>query len=87
MLVTRGERVLVGRQRTFLPRMYSLLAGFMEPGETIDDAVRREVLEEAGIRVGRVRFLASQPWPFPASLMLDCWGEGLSEEITIDPEI
>jgi len=87
MLVTRGERVLVGRQRTFLPRMYSLLAGFMEPGETIDDAVRREVLEEAGIRVGRVRFLASQPWPFPASLMLGCWGEGLSEEITIDPEI
>jgi len=87
MLITRGDRVLLGRQRHFLPGMYSLLAGFMEPGETIADAVRREVLEEAAIRVGRVRFLASQPWPFPASLMLGCWGEALSEEITIDPEI
>jgi NAD+ diphosphatase len=59
----------------------------MEPGETIEDAVRREILEEAAIRVGRVRFIASQPWPFPASLMLGCWGEGLSDEITIDAEI
>jgi NAD+ diphosphatase len=87
MLVTRGEQVLVGRQRTFPPGIYSLLAGFMEPGETIEDAVRREILEEAAIRVGRVRFIASQPWPFPASLMLGCWGEGLSDEITIDAEI
>jgi NAD+ diphosphatase len=54
--------------------MYSLLAGFVEPGETVEDAVRREVLEESGVRVGPVRYLASQPWPFPASLMLGCHG-------------
>jgi len=87
MLVTRGERALLGRQRVWPPGLYSLLAGFMEPGETIADAVRRETLEEASVRVGRVRFLASQPWPFPASLMLGCWAEGLSEAIVIDDEI
>ncbi len=87
MLVTRGDRVLLGRQRVWPPGLYSLLAGFMEPGETIEDAVRRETMEETSIRVGRVRFLASQPWPFPASLMLGCWAEALSEEIVIDPEI
>ena len=87
MLVTRGDKVLLGRQSVWPPGLYSLLAGFMEPGETIGDAVRRETLEEASIRVGRVRFLASQPWPFPASLMLGCWGEALNEEIVIDAEI
>lgn len=87
MLVTRGEQVLLGRQHVWPPGLYSLLAGFMEPGETIEDAVRRETMEETAVRVGRVRFLASQPWPFPASLMLGCWAEALSEEITIDPEI
>jgi len=91
MLVTRqddqGDKVLLGRQSDWAPGTYSLLAGFMEPGETIGDAVRRETFEEASIRVGRVRFLASQPWPFPASLMLGCWGEALSEEIVIDDEI
>jgi NAD+ diphosphatase len=66
--------------------MYSLLAGFVEPGETVEAAVRREVWEEAGVRVGRVSYLASQPWPFPASLMLGCRGEALSEAITIDPK-
>jgi len=59
----------------------------MEPGETIADAVRRETREETSVRVGRVRFIASQPWPFPASLMLGCWAEALSEEIVIDAEI
>jgi len=87
MLVTRGDKVLLGRQRVWPPGLYSLLAGFMEPGETIEDAVRRETQEETSVRVGPVRFLASQPWPFPASLMLGCWGEALSEEIVIDDEI
>jgi NAD+ diphosphatase len=87
MLVTRGDKVLLGRQSVWPPGLYSLLAGFMEPGETIGDAVRRETHEETSVRVGRVRFLASQPWPFPASLMLGCWAEALSEKIVIDAEI
>ncbi|MCA8883898.1 MAG: NAD(+) diphosphatase [Rhodobacteraceae bacterium] len=86
MLITRGDRVLLGRSPGWPDGMYSLLAGFIEPGETIEAAVRREVLEEAGIRVGAVQYLASQPWPFPASLMLACRGEALSDTITIDPE-
>jgi NAD+ diphosphatase len=64
--------------------MYSCLAGFVSQGETIEDAVRREVLEEAGIRVERVRYLTSQPWPFPSSLMIGCEGEADSEAITLD---
>jgi NAD+ diphosphatase len=58
----------------------------MEPGETLEEAVRREILEESSIRVGRVHYLASQPWPFPSTLMIGCLAEALSEEITIDPE-
>lgn len=85
MLVTRGNSVLVGRNANWPEGMYSLLAGFVEPGETVEAAVRREVFEEAGIRVGAVRYLASQPWPFPASLMLGCAGEALDEAITLDP--
>jgi NAD+ diphosphatase len=86
MLITKGERVLLGRSPGWPPGMHSLLAGFVEPGETIEAAVRREVLEETGVRVGAVHYLASQPWPFPASLMIGCRGEALSEEITIDPD-
>lgn len=86
MLVTRGERVLLGRQSAFPEGLYSLLAGFMEPGETIEDAVRRETREEAGIPVGRVRYLACQPWPFPSSLMFGCAAEALDDEITIDAD-
>jgi NAD+ diphosphatase len=85
MLVTHGNDVLVGRSPHFPAGMYSLLAGFVEPGETIEAAVRREVWEEAGVRIGQVGYLASQPWPFPASLMLGCHGAALSREITIDP--
>jgi NAD+ diphosphatase len=66
--------------------MYSLLAGFIEPGETIEAAVRREVYEESGVRVGEVGYLASQPWPFPASLMIGCRGTALTTDITLDPE-
>jgi NAD+ diphosphatase len=85
MLVTRGNRLLLGRSPGWPEGMYSLLAGFVEPGETVEAAVRREVFEEAGIRVGAVRYLASQPWPFPASLMLGCAADALSDTITIDP--
>lgn len=84
MLVTRGDRCLLGRQPRFPPGMYSCLAGFLEPGETVEDAVRRETFEEAGVRVGAVRYLASQPWPFPSSLMIGCRGEAETEELVID---
>ena len=85
MLVTRGDRLLLGRSPGWPPGMHSLLAGFVEPGETVEAAVRREVAEETGVAVGHVDYLASQPWPYPASLMLGCRAEALSEEITIDP--
>jgi NAD+ diphosphatase len=64
--------------------MYSCLAGFVEPGETFEDAVRREVWEEAGIRTGKVRFMASQPWPFPSSIMIGCIAEALNDDIVLD---
>jgi NAD+ diphosphatase len=86
MLITHGNAVLVGRSPGWPEGMYSLLAGFVEPGETIEAAVRREVFEEAGVRVGAVSYLASQPWPFPASLMFGCAGEALNKDLTIDPE-
>ena len=85
MLITFGNSVLMGRSPGWPEGMYSLLAGFVEPGETLEAAVRREVMEEAGVPVGAVRYLASQPWPFPASLMIGCAGEALSPEIRIDP--
>ena len=86
MLVVRGERALLGRNRRRPGRRFSCLAGFMEPGETPEEAVRREVKEESGIRVGQVKYLAAQPWPFPSTLMMGFLAEGISEEITIDPE-
>jgi NAD+ diphosphatase len=85
MLITRGNSVLLGRSPGWPEGMFSLLAGFVEPGESIEAAVRREVFEEAGIRVGAVRYLSSQPWPFPASLMFGCSGDALDDAITIDP--
>lgn len=84
MLTARREKCLLGRGRHFAPGMYSALAGFIEPGETIEAAVRRETLEEAGIRLGRVVYHASQPWPFPYSLMIGCFGEPLNEDIQAD---
>jgi NAD+ diphosphatase len=84
MLAIDGERCLLGRQPRFLPSMWSCLAGFVEPGETIEDAVRRETQEEAGILSGRVRYFASQPWPFPMSVMIGCHAEARTAEITID---
>lgn len=84
MLVTRGDACLLARQARFAPGMYSCIAGFVEPGETLEDAVRRESWEEAGLRVGNVRYLASQPWPFPSSIMMGCIAEALGDEITLD---
>ncbi len=81
-----GERALLGRSPRFTPAMYSCLAGFMEPGETIEDAVRRETAEESGIRVGRVRYYASQPWPFPSSLMIGCYAEAQTTAIHRDEQ-
>lgn len=86
MLITHGNSVLMGRSPFWPEGMYSLLAGFVEPGETIEAAVRRETFEEAGVRVGVVEYLSSQPWPFPASLMFGCHGHATSQAITIDPE-
>jgi len=84
MLVTDGDRALLGRQPSWPENRFSTLAGFVEPGETLPDAVRREVMEEVGVEVGEVEFLGSQPWPFPASLMLGFHGTALSHDIRID---
>jgi NAD+ diphosphatase len=75
---------LLGRGPHFAPGMYSCLAGFVEPGETIENAVRRETHEESGIAVGRVRYHASQPWPMPHTLMIGCFAEATSFDITRD---
>ena len=84
MLAVSGDNCLLGRQARFPPSMYSCLAGFVEPGESIEEAVRRETREEAGISCGRVRYFASQPWPFPSSLMIGCHAEALSHEVMVD---
>jgi NAD+ diphosphatase len=85
MLITREGRCLMGREHRFPDKFYSTLAGYVEPGDDIEHAVRREIMEETGVKVGQVRYVGSQPWPFPHSLMLGCWGEGLSEELNICP--
>jgi len=87
MLVTdgpAGERALLGRQPSWPPGRYSTLAGFVEPGESMEDAVRREVEEEVGVRVGPVRYFGNQPWPFPASLMIGFVAEAESTTIDVD---
>jgi NAD+ diphosphatase len=84
MLTVDGERCLLGRSPRFPATMWSCLAGFVEPGEALEDAVRRETLEEAGIVCGEVRYFASQPWPFPSSLMIGCHARALSRDIVID---
>ena len=86
MLITSGNSLLLGRAHGWPDRMHSLLAGYMEPSETIEAAVRRETMEETGVRVGRVEYVASQPWPFPSSLMIGCTGIAETTEITMDPE-
>jgi NAD+ diphosphatase len=84
--VRHKTRMLLGRQSAWPDGMYSTLAGFMEPGETIEEAARREVYEEAGIRVGDIKFHANQPWPFPSSLMIGLIGEALTDDVVIDPK-
>jgi NAD+ diphosphatase len=84
MLVEHDGRLLLGRQPHYPQARYSALAGFVEVGESIEDAVAREVKEEAGIDIANVRYVASQPWPFPSSLMIGCHAEALSDELTID---
>jgi NAD+ diphosphatase len=85
MLVTKDDKVLLGHSQRFPNSvMYSTLAGFVEPGESLEEAVAREVMEESGVAVGRVLYHSSQPWPFPGSIMLGFYAEGLTEEITID---
>lgn len=84
MLAVDGEQCLLGRQPRFPKNMYSALAGFVESGETLEGAVRREIREEAGIETGRVTYMASQPWPFPCTLMIGCLAEAETRKIKID---
>jgi len=84
MLVTSGDKVLLGRQKHFPPGMYSCLAGFVEVAETVEDAVRREILEESGIRCTDVKYYMTQPWPYPSSLMIGCTARATSEDIIVD---
>ncbi len=84
MLITHHDKCLLGHEPRFMDKMYSVLAGFVEPGDDIETAVRREIMEEVGVRVGRVEYVASQPWPFPHSLMVGCWGEALNTDLTLD---
>lgn len=84
MAIIHEDRILLGHEHRFPDTLYSVLAGFVEPGDDIETAVRREIMEEAGVRVGAVHYVASQPWPFPHSLMIGCWGEALSDAIIVD---
>lgn len=84
MAIARGDQLLLGRQPGWPQGFWSCLAGFVEPGETIEQACRREALEEAGVTVGAVRYVASQPWPFPSSLMVGLIAQTDTEELTID---
>jgi NAD+ diphosphatase len=86
MLVTDGDRALLGRQEAWPQGRYSTLAGFVEPGESLEDAVRREVAEEVGVRVGKVTYFGNQPWPFPASLMVGFFARAETTEIAVDAD-
>ncbi len=84
MLPIAGDRCVLGRSPRFPQTMWSCLAGFAEPGESIEEAVRREVAEEVGLVCARVSYFASQPWPFPSSLMIGCHAEAVTDQIVID---
>jgi NAD+ diphosphatase len=84
MLAEHDGKVLLGRQPQYPPGRYSALAGFVEPGESIEEAVAREISEEAGLEVANVRYVASQPWPFPGQLMIACIAEAASNAVTLD---
>jgi len=85
MMVIKDDKCLLGYGPHFPKEQYSALAGFIEPGETIEQGVRREIMEETGVKVGDVKYHSSQPWPYPSSLMIGCFAEALSDEITLDP--
>jgi NAD+ diphosphatase len=84
MLAVEGDACLVGRGKLFPAGMFSALAGFVEPGETVEEAVRRELMEEASVKVGEVTYYATQPWPFPSSLMIGCFAKAISREVKAD---
>jgi NAD+ diphosphatase len=84
MLAEHDGRLLLGRQPQYPPGRYSALAGFLEVGENLEAAVARELFEEAGIRVTNIRYVASQPWPFPSSLMIGCHAEAIGDALAID---
>jgi NAD+ diphosphatase len=86
MLGVHGDACLVGRNKRFPGNFYSALAGFMEPGESIEEAVRRELMEEVNLKVGKVTYHATQPWPFPSSLMIGCLAEAESRDFHPDGE-
>jgi NAD+ diphosphatase len=86
MLAVHGDKCLLGRAGRFVANMWSCLAGFVEPGESIEEAARRETLEEAGIVCGEVKYFRSQPWPFPMSLMIGCHARATNSNITVDRE-
>ncbi len=86
MAIHHEGRCLLGRKPMFPPGLFTCLAGFIEPGESIEDAARREALEEAGVRVGEVTYVASQPWPFPSQLMVGLLAEALDDQITVGPD-
>ena len=86
MLITKGNDLLLGRSHGWPEKMYSCLAGFIEPGETIEAAAEREAMEESGIKIKNVKYITSQPWPFPASLMMGCTGEAQNRTIHIDKD-
>jgi len=84
VLVRRGRQALLARNARFRGRMFSALAGFVEPGETLEETVRREVAEEVGLQLGALRYFASQPWPFPHSLMVGFFAEWAAGEVAVD---
>lgn len=85
MIAVKDEKCLLARSPHFVPGMYSALAGFIEPGESLEEATRREIEEETGIRTGHVAYHSSQPWPFPSSLMIGCIAQAENDDIKIDP--
>jgi len=86
LVLDENQNCMLGRQAIWPKGNYSALAGFMEPGENLEEAVRREVMEESGIPIGEVRYVCSQPWPFPSSLMIGCWAYATSTDIHVDQE-
>lgn len=86
VLITDGERCLLGHHKRYANKFYSTLAGFVEPGEDFEACVRREMREEAGITIGEVQYMASQPWPFPHLIMIGCWAEALTTDVTLEED-